>query len=135
MHASQRCKLTSQVSVALLVLADIYDEFVKKAAELANQRKVGNPLSSGSEQGPIVSKVQFDKVMNYIKSGQQEGATIHAGEPFKPCDSKGQLFTRRLCYEGCRSLKLALLWRAECQWLGRKALSLRCCRWISPVSR
>lgn len=52
---------------------------MKKAAELASNRKVGNPLHSGIEQGPIVSKVQFDKVMDYIKSGQQEGATIHTG--------------------------------------------------------
>jgi aldehyde dehydrogenase (NAD+) len=58
---------------------DIYDEFVKKATDLASSRKVGNPLLNGIEQGPIVSKVQFDKVMNYIKAGQDEGATIHTG--------------------------------------------------------
>lgn len=65
---------------------DIHDEFVKKAAELASNRKVGNPLHSGIEQGPIVSKVQFDKVMDYIKSGQQEGATIHTGGKQKGTD-------------------------------------------------
>ena len=62
------------------VCTDIYDEFVKKAAELAKGRKVGNPLQSGCEQGPIVSKVQFDKVINYIKSGEQDGAKIVTGE-------------------------------------------------------
>lgn len=59
--------------------ADIYDEFVEKAAELAKQRKVGHPLQKGCEQGPIVSKVQFDKVMDYIKSGKEDGATVAAG--------------------------------------------------------
>jgi hypothetical protein len=64
------------------IAADIYDEFVKKASELASSRKVGNPLLGGIEQGPIVSKVQFDKVMNYIKVGQEEGATISTGKLF-----------------------------------------------------
>ena len=62
-----------------MVPVDIYDEFVKEAVKLANNRKVGDPLQSGCEQGPIVSKVQFDKVMNYIKSGQEEGAIVHTG--------------------------------------------------------
>lgn len=52
---------------------------------MASSRKVGNPLLNGIEQGPIVSKVQFDKVMNYIKAGQDEGATIHTGKHTSLC--------------------------------------------------
>lgn len=37
------------------VQAGIYDEFVKKAAEKAKNRTVGNPFESGIHQGPQVS--------------------------------------------------------------------------------
>lgn len=33
----------------------IYDEFVKKAAVLASQKKVGNPFDSNTQVGPLVS--------------------------------------------------------------------------------
>ncbi len=29
--------------------------------------------------GPIISKAQYEKVLNYIEIGQQEGATLHLG--------------------------------------------------------
>ncbi len=31
---------------------DIYDEFVEKATKLAANKKLGNPLQEGCEQGP-----------------------------------------------------------------------------------
>lgn len=37
------------------VQARIYDEFVRRAAEKAKARKVGDPLESGIQQGPQVS--------------------------------------------------------------------------------
>lgn len=36
------------------VQAKIYDEFVRKATDLAKKRKVGNPFSADTEQGPQV---------------------------------------------------------------------------------
>lgn len=75
MNAGQSCVAGSRT----FVHADIYDEFVKKAAELASKRRVGDPWEQTTEQGPIVNKVQFDKVLNYIRSGEQEGAKILTG--------------------------------------------------------
>lgn len=37
------------------VQAGIYDEFVKKAANMARERKVGDPFAPGTQQGPQVS--------------------------------------------------------------------------------
>lgn len=37
------------------VQAGIYDDFVKKSAEKAKSRKVGDPFESGIQQGPQVS--------------------------------------------------------------------------------
>jgi aldehyde dehydrogenase (NAD+) len=63
----------------VLVHADIYDEFVRRSAELAKARKVGNPYEADVQQGPQVSKEQFDIVMGYIESGKKEGAKVVAG--------------------------------------------------------
>lgn len=37
------------------VQAGIYDEFVRKAVEMAKARKVGNPFEAGVQQGPQVN--------------------------------------------------------------------------------
>ena len=58
---------------------DIYDKFVSVAAEKARNRKVGDPWQDESVQGPQVSKVQFDKILGFIKSGEDEGARLEAG--------------------------------------------------------
>ena len=49
--------------------ADIYDEFVKKAAELAGKLKVGNPLEKDTQQGPIVSLYSILSVLNKLICG------------------------------------------------------------------
>jgi aldehyde dehydrogenase (NAD+) len=57
----------------------IYDEFVEKSTARAHGRVVGDPLDPKTEQGPQVDQVQFDRVMDYIQSGQSEGATLACG--------------------------------------------------------
>lgn len=57
----------------------IYDEFLEKAKARCLKRVVGDPFQKGVEQGPQVSMEQFDKVMGYIKQGQEEGARLLTG--------------------------------------------------------
>lgn len=57
----------------------IYDEFLEKAKERALKRVVGDPFRKGVEQGPQISDEQFDKVMGYIRVGQEEGARMLTG--------------------------------------------------------
>jgi aldehyde dehydrogenase (NAD+) len=54
-------------------------EFVDKVRKLAQKRRLGNPLSPDTEQGPQVDKAQFDKIMSYIEKGNAEGAKCVAG--------------------------------------------------------
>ncbi|MCO5576519.1 hypothetical protein L7F22_030330 [Adiantum nelumboides] len=61
------------------VQESIYDEFLEKAKARALRRVVGDPFQKGVEQGPQVSDEQFDKVMGYIKLGQEEGARLLTG--------------------------------------------------------
>lgn len=58
---------------------DIYDEFVEKAVKRAKNRKVGDPFDDDTEQGPQVSKEQFDKILHMCKQGEEQGAKLECG--------------------------------------------------------
>ncbi|KAI3433107.1 Aldedh domain-containing protein [Psidium guajava] len=57
----------------------VYDEFVEKAKARATIRSVGDPFKSGIEQGPQVNLEQFEKILGYIRSGVESGATLETG--------------------------------------------------------
>lgn len=63
----------------LLVQEGIYDQFVARFKERAAKNKLGNPFEQETFQGPQVSQLQFDRIMNYINHGKQEGATVALG--------------------------------------------------------
>ncbi|KAJ6105041.1 Aldehyde dehydrogenase [Penicillium sp. IBT 16267x] len=63
----------------LLVQEGIYDKFVARFKERAAKNQLGNPFESTTFQGPQVSQLQFDRIMEYINHGKNEGATIASG--------------------------------------------------------
>ncbi|PWY94713.1 aldehyde dehydrogenase aldA [Aspergillus sclerotioniger CBS 115572] len=63
----------------ILVQEGIYDKFVARLKERAAQNKVGDPFSQDTFQGPQVSQLQFDRIMEYIKHGKDAGATVAVG--------------------------------------------------------
>jgi aldehyde dehydrogenase (NAD+) len=75
LNQGQCCCAGSRV----FVQREAHDEFVDKVKRLAQNRRVGNPLSPETEQGPQVDKAQFDKIMSYIEKGNREGAKCVAG--------------------------------------------------------
>ncbi len=78
----------------MLVEKSIYERAVKEAADEANKIKVDLASKSGDHIGPVISKVQFDKIQSLIKSGIQEGAKLVAGGPDKPEDFKKGYFIK-----------------------------------------
>lgn len=63
----------------VFVDARVHDEFVDKLKQLAVNRRLGNPLSKDTEQGPQVDRAQFDKIMSYIDKGHAQGANCVTG--------------------------------------------------------
>ncbi|MFD2597537.1 aldehyde dehydrogenase family protein [Sphingobacterium corticis] len=63
----------------ILVQEDIADKFIAKVIDRVNQIKVGNPLDSDVMMGAQASKIQKDKILSYIKLGQEEGAELLTG--------------------------------------------------------
>ena len=47
---------------------------------------VGDPLAEGMHIGPVVNKVQFDKIQDLIQSAIDEGATLVTGGTDRPAD-------------------------------------------------
>ncbi|KAG0697387.1 putative 1-pyrroline-5-carboxylate dehydrogenase [Suillus ampliporus] len=75
MNHGQACTAGSRI----FVQAGIYDKFMKKFTEHTLALKVGDPFARDTYQGPQVSQTQFERIMGYIKSGKEEGATLHVG--------------------------------------------------------
>ncbi|OWM89634.1 aldehyde dehydrogenase family 2 member B7, mitochondrial [Punica granatum] len=57
----------------------VYDEFLEKAKARALKRIVGDPFKKGIEQGPQIDNKQFEKILKYIRSGIESGATLETG--------------------------------------------------------
>ena len=68
----------------MLVEKSIYQRAVKEAVDEANKIKVDVASKKGDHIGPVVSKIQYDKIIDLIKSGIDEGATLSAGGPESP---------------------------------------------------
>ncbi|WP_440657002.1 aldehyde dehydrogenase family protein [Candidatus Pelagibacter sp. HIMB1509] len=68
----------------MLVEKSIYERAVKEAVDEANKLKVDQATKKGNHIGPVISKVQYDKIINLIESGISEGATLAAGGPELP---------------------------------------------------
>ncbi|KAI8144470.1 aldehyde dehydrogenase domain-containing protein [Fennellomyces sp. T-0311] len=71
----QSCNAGSRIFVHTSVL----DKFLELFSKATDDFKVGDPFAEDTIQGPQISKGQFDKIMNYIKIGQEEGATLFKG--------------------------------------------------------
>lgn len=74
-NAGQNCCAASKTYVQ----EGIYDEFVRKAADMARNRKVGCGFEKDVQQGPQIDQAMFDRIMSYIDYGKQDGAKLETG--------------------------------------------------------
>ncbi|MFB4166024.1 aldehyde dehydrogenase family protein [Alteribacillus sp. JSM 102045] len=74
-NQGQVCSAGSRV----FVQKKAYDNFVADMVSHSQSIQQGPGLDSNTQMGPLVSDVQQNRVMNYIKSGQEEGAEMLTG--------------------------------------------------------
>ena len=79
-NSGQSCNAPSR----MLVPRARHEEVVELARAAAANFVVGDPRSENSNLGPVVSKIQFDKIQGLIEAGIAEGATLVAGGPGRP---------------------------------------------------
>ena len=63
----------------ILVHRSVARDFVPRIAERAQQVRVGDPLDENTKIGAIINQKQYDKILNLVDSGKQEGAQLLVG--------------------------------------------------------
>jgi aldehyde dehydrogenase (NAD+) len=57
----------------------IHDAFIERMLARTRREKLGDPFDPQTTQGPLVNEEQYDRVMGYIRSGRDTGATLLTG--------------------------------------------------------
>ncbi|MCE0762022.1 aldehyde dehydrogenase family protein [Pseudonocardia kujensis] len=73
--SGQSCGSTSR----LLVHESIADQVLKEIGALLARHTIGSPLDPEMDQGPLVSKRQYEKVLDFIARATDDGAVVAAG--------------------------------------------------------
>lgn len=63
----------------LLLHRSIHDDFLTRLQQAAARYQPGHPLEPRTRLGAIVDQIQFQRVLDYIKLGQAQGATLAFG--------------------------------------------------------
>jgi len=74
-NAGQVCSAATRV----IVDRAIHDAFVEKLAVRARGLRIGNPGEPDINLGPVISRKQMDRVLDYIQVGKDEGAQAVTG--------------------------------------------------------
>lgn len=85
---------TGQTCIAgsrLLIERKIHDQFLEKVIALARTARMGDPLLTSTQVGPVTTTQQLDKILGYIDIAKKEGAecVFGGGRPTEPEFSKG----------------------------------------------
>jgi acyl-CoA reductase-like NAD-dependent aldehyde dehydrogenase len=83
---------TCMAGSRLIVHADVHDELVRLIAERAATIRLGDPNDPSTEMGPVANAPQYEKVLGYLKTAQDEGATVAYGGAAE--DGLGGLFVK-----------------------------------------
>ena len=73
---------TGQTCIAgsrALIHRPILDKFVEQLLALAKTARMGNPLDMATQVGPITTRPQYEKVLDYIRIAKEEGAVCRLG--------------------------------------------------------
>jgi len=74
-NSGQTCNAGSR----LIVHRSVREELVERIAAMGRELAPGEPLDPATQLGSIVDARQLDKVLGYVRLGQEEGARVVAG--------------------------------------------------------
>jgi aldehyde dehydrogenase (NAD+) len=94
LHVLQNSGQSCNAPTRMLVPADKLAAVEAIAKKVAEEVIVGDPKSATTVLGPVVSKIQFDRVENYIAKGIAEGAKVVIGGQGRPAGLKKGYFVK-----------------------------------------
>jgi aldehyde dehydrogenase (NAD+) len=74
-NAGQACVAGSRI----LVQRPVYEEVVERVEAIAKSIVVGDPTEAGTSMGPLISREQFEKVVQFIEDGKRETELLFGG--------------------------------------------------------
>jgi aldehyde dehydrogenase (NAD+) len=74
-HQGQCCEAGARLFLPESIAGDFTNKLLEKTVKL----KLGNPIDTSTDIGPVISKIQQERVLGYISKGIAEGATLHTG--------------------------------------------------------
>ena len=95
-NTGQSCNAPTRLLVPADRLAEV-EALAKKAAESV---RVGDPAAAETAVGPVVSKIQFERVESYISKGIAEGAKLVTGGEGRPAGLSKGYFVRPTVFSG-----------------------------------
>jgi (Z)-2-((N-methylformamido)methylene)-5-hydroxybutyrolactone dehydrogenase len=100
---------TGQTCIAgsrLLVQRSIHDAFVEKLVAFAKTAKMGDPMSTDTQVGPVTTPPQYKKVLDYLDIAKGEGAKAVLGGSKAP--EFGGYFVQPTIFTGVKnSMRIA----------------------------
>nr|WP_294858523.1 aldehyde dehydrogenase family protein [uncultured Fluviicola sp.] len=99
MNSGQACIAPTR----LLVPENKLDEVNALARSAAALVQVGDPMNENTHVGPLVNKIQFERVQNYIRLGMEEGAVLLAGGEGKPEGLEAGNFVKATIFTNVRN--------------------------------
>jgi len=98
-NSGQSCNAPTRLLVPAARMAEV-EALARKTAEAV---LVGDPTSEKTMVGPVVSKVQFERIQGYISQGIQEGAKLIAGGGGRPAGLEKGYFVRPTIFSDVRN--------------------------------
>ncbi len=90
-----------------LIQESIYDEFMARCLERVAAIKMGDPLDMSTQMGAQASNDQYEKILNYIDVGKQEGAELLiGGEAFKSEVYPDGLYIQPTIFKGHNKMRI-----------------------------
>lgn len=85
----------------IIIEASIKEAFVNRLVERANAMTIGNPLEN-PDLGPVITEDHMNRVLAYIQSGLDEGATLRCGgERYIEGECKNGYFIKPTVFDNC----------------------------------
>ena len=99
MNSGQSCNAPTR----MLVPEGAHAKALEVAKAAAQGMRVGDPFTEGTMLGPVVSKVQFEKIQRLIQAGIDEKAQLVTGGAGRPDDLKRGYFIKPTVFGGVKN--------------------------------
>ena len=98
-NSGQSCNAPTRMLVPKQHLAEV-EKIIRRVSESV---VVGDPKSEATTVGPVVSRIQFDRVEGYIAKGIAEGARLVVGGPGRPTGCEQGYFVQPTVFSDVRN--------------------------------